>query len=577
MKKGTYFGFGCLTSIIILIAVFGSIIFGISAISSKDLVSIKENSLLSVSISGPVAEYSRFSNDNFFNDQNTVFDIIDAIKKAKTDPNIEGLLLKPELAIMGYASLNEVINAIEDFKSSGKMVIAYLTMASNTDMLLASTAHEITISASSSAGIFLKGFGVDMAYYKNMFDKLGVKMHVISAGKYKDYGTQYSHDSMSEETKENLNRVLKSRFEQYVNQLSQQLNVSSIVVESIINNEKFMFLAPDETIMTSIVDKKAFENEFLKEEEKRFKNIIEYKKYLLGYKSKINKKLYDKIAVLYLNGSIMPLESDFSVLTSKWIEDAVEDILKDKSIKACVLRVNSPGGSALESEEILQSLKRLKEKMPVVVSMGDVAASGGYMISMASDKIFADPYTITGSIGVVQMVPDAKMLQDKIGIKHEKLEYGKKSTWLNTLNGVSDQQLEALKGSADVVYKSFKTIVKTGRESKFETLDEVEKVAQGQIWDALSAKENGLIDEVGSLKDAITEASRLANVQEYVRENFPVRKDFFQYLITERFDISGLKSMILKSTSESLYQQKLMLDNFEQHHIQTILPVEFEK
>ena len=338
-----------------------------------------------------------------------------------------------------------------------------------------------------------------------------------------------------------------------------------------------MFLAPDETIMTSIVDKKAFENEFLKEEEKRFKNIIEYKKYLLGYKSKINKKLYDKIAVLYLNGSIMPLESDFSVLTSKWIEDAVEDILKDKSIKACVLRVNSPGGSALESEEILQSLKRLKEKMPVVVSMGDVAASGGYMISMASDKIFADPYTITGSIGVVQMVPDAKMLQDKIGIKHEKLEYGKKSTWLNTLNGVSDQQLEALKGSADVVYKSFKTIVKTGRESKFETLDEVEKVAQGQIWDALSAKENGLIDEVGSLKDAITEASRLANVQEYVRENFPVRKDFFQYLITERFDISELKSMILKSTSESLYQQKLMLDNFEQHHIQTILPVEFEK
>ena len=245
MKKGTYFGFGCLTSIIILIAVFGSIIFGISAISSKDLVSIKENSLLSVSISGPIAEYSRFSNDNFFNDQNTVFDIIDAIKKAKTDPSIEGLLLKPELAIMGYASLNEVINAIEDFKSSGKMVIAYLTMASNTDMLLASTAHEITISASSSAGIFLKGFGVDMAYYKNMFDKLGVKMHVISAGKYKDYGTQYSHDSMSEETKENLNRVLKSRFEQYVNQLSQQLNVSSIVVEIIINNVKFIFLDPD--------------------------------------------------------------------------------------------------------------------------------------------------------------------------------------------------------------------------------------------------------------------------------------------------------------------------------------------
>ncbi len=577
MKKGAYYGFGCLTSILILMVVFGGIIYGISKISSKDLVTIKDNSLLTISIQGPVTEYSRFSNNQFFNNQNTVFDIVDAIKKAKTDSRIDGILLKPQMAILGYASLNEVINAIEDFKSSGKIVIAYLTMASNADMLLASTADEITISESSSAGIFLKGFGVDMAYYKNMFDKLGIEMHVISAGKYKDYGTQYSHDYMSEETKENLNRILKSRYEQFVNQLSQQLKVSSIVVESIINNENYMFLEPDEAIMTSMVQKKAFESAFMKEEKNRFENEIEYQKYLVGFKSNIDKKLYDKIAVLYLNGSIMPLDSDFSVLSSDWIEDAVDDILKDKSIKACVLRVNSPGGSALESEEILQSLKKLNKRMPVVVSMGDVAASGGYMISMASDKIFADPYSITGSIGVVQMVPDAKKLQDKIGIKHEKLEYGKKSTWLNTLNGVSEQQIVALKGSADVVYKSFKKIVKTGRESKFATLDDIEKVAQGQIWDALSAQENGLIDELGSLKDAITEASRLANVQSYVRENFPVRKDLFQYMLTERFGMTELKSMIFKGTSKELYQQKLILDSFEKHPIQTILPVEFEK
>lgn len=577
MKKGVYFGFGCLTSIIIVVAIIGSAVFGLTKMSSKDLVKIKDNTLLSISIQGPVSEYSRFTNNTFFNNQNTVFDIIDAIKKAKNDPHIDGILLKPELAMLGYASLNEIINAIEDFKSSDKIVIAYLTMASNTDMLLASTADEITISASSSAGIFLKGFGVDMAYYKNMFDKLGVKMHVVSAGKYKDYGTQYSHDSMSEETKENLNRVLKSRYELFINQLSQQLKISSIVVEGVINNEKYMFLEPDETIMTGMVKKKAFEEEYLKEEKKRFKNVIEYQKYLLGFKPNKDKKIYDKIAVLYLNGSIMPVESDFSVLTSNWIEDAVEDILKDKSIKACVLRVNSPGGSALESEEILQSLKQLKMKMPIVVSMGDVAASGGYMISMASDKIFADPYTITGSIGVVQMVPDAKNLQEKIGIKHEKLEYGKKSTWLNTLNGVPEQQLEALKGSADVVYKSFKKIVQSGREGKFENLEDVEKIAQGQIWDAISAKENGLIDEIGSLKDAIMEASRLANMQDFTRENFPVRKDFFQYLLSERFNVSELKSMILKGTSETLFQQKMMLESFQQHHIQTILPVEFEK
>lgn len=576
MKKGTYFGFGCLTSIILVLLVLGFSVYGLTKLSTKDFVAIDNNTLLSVTIQGPVAEYSRFSNDKFFNTQDTVFDIIQAIKNAKNDSRVNGLLLKPELAMLGYASLNEVVEAIEDFKTSGKPVVAYLTMASNADMLLASTADEITISASSSAGIFLKGFGVNMAYYKNMFDKIGVKMHIISAGKYKDYGTQYSHDYMSEETKENLNRILKSRFELFVTQLSNNLNVSTIVVESIINNEKYMFLEPDETIMTGLIQNKAFETDFLNEKEEKYGKIIDYKKYLMGFKTEKNKKVNDKIAVLYLNGSIMPVGSDFTVLASEWIEDAVEGILKDKSIKACVLRVNSPGGSALESEEILQTLKKLKMKMPVVVSMGDVAASGGYMISMASSKIFADPYSVTGSIGVVQMVPDAKNLQEKFGINHEKLEYGKKSTWLNTLNGVSDEQLVALKGSADTVYESFKKIVKTGRDEKFADLTDVEKVAQGQIWDAVSAKENGLIDEIGSLKDAVTDAARLANVQYYTKKNFPVRKNFFEFMLSEQLGVDEIKSMILKQTSETVYQQKLLMENFEQHHIQTILPLEFE-
>jgi len=576
MKKGAYYGFGCLTSVIILMLIFGFSIFGLTKLKPKDFGTIKNNTLLSISIQGPVVEFSRLTNSQYFYNQNTAFDIISAIKKAKQDPRISGILLKPELAVIGYATVNEIILALEDFKTSGKPVLAYLTMASNADVLLASTADEITISASSSAGIFLKGFGVNMAYYKNMFDKLGVKVHVISAGKYKDYGTQYSSDFMSDETKENLNRILKSRFDLFVNQLSKNLKVSPIVIESIINNENFMFLDPNEMEMTGLIHKKNYETDYYQEKKKEFDYVMDYKKYLTKVNTN-NEKTNNKIAVLYLNGSIMPLENDFSALTSNWIEDAVEEILEDKSIKACVLRVNSPGGSALESEEILQILKKLKMKMPVVVSMGDVAASGGYMISTAAHKIFADPYSITGSIGVVQLVPDAQNLQEKIGINHEKLEYGKKSTWLNPLNGVNKQYLTALKGSADVVYDSFKNMVLTGRKSKFATVDDVEKVAQGQVWDAKSAKLNGLIDEIGSLQDAITEAVRLAGFKEdYTRRNFPVRKTFFEYFLAEQFGIEEVKSVLLKNTSEMLYQQKVLLDNFEQHHIQTILPVEFE-
>ncbi|MFA7057153.1 MAG: signal peptide peptidase SppA [Candidatus Cloacimonadales bacterium] len=577
MKKGAYFGFGCLTSVLLVVLLVTITIVSSVKMIKKDVVVINNNSLLTLDISGPIVEYSRFANDRFFNNQTTVFDIIDAIKKAKNDPRIDGILLKPELVMCGYASLNEIIEAIEDFKSAKKVVISYITIASNADLLLASTADEIVISSGSSAGIFLRGFGVDMAFYKNMLDKIGVEMHVISAGKFKDYGTQYSKDYMSEETKANLNRVLKSRYELYVNQLSEQLNVSSIVIESIINEEKYMFLDPKETIMTGMVQRSAFESAFKKEQEQRFKHVIDSKKYLLGFKAKDNKKLNEKIAVLYLNGNIMPVGNDFSVLSSKWINETVEDILKNKSIKGCVLRVNSGGGSALESEEILEILKQLKEKMPVVVSMGDVAASGGYMISMAGDKVYADPYTVTGSIGVVQIVPDAKKLQDKLGVTHEKLEYGKKSTWLNPLNGVSDKQKSAMKASADVVYDSFKKIVMNGRSGKFNTLEEVEAVAQGQVWDALTAKENGLIDEIGSLKDAINEAARLATVTEYSRQNYPTRKDFFQLFLTEKMGLAEMKSILLKGTSETLYQQKLMLDNFTNHSMQTILPVEFEK
>lgn len=577
MKKGAYFGFGCLTSVLLVVLLVVMTVFNVVKMAKKDVVVINNHSLLTLEISGPIAEYSRFANDRFFNNQTTVFDIIDAIKKAKNDPRIDGILLKPELVMCGYASLNEIMEAIEDFKSAKKVVISYITMASNADLLLASTADEIVISSGSSAGIFLRGFGVNMAFYKNMFDKIGVEMHVISAGKFKDYGTQYSKDYMSEETKANLNRVLKSRYELYINQVSEQLNVSSIVIESIINEEKYMFLDPKETIMTGMVQRSAFESTFMKEQEQRFKHVIDSKKYLLGFKAKDNKKLNERIAVLYLNGNIMPVGNDFSVLSSKWINETVEDILKNKSIKGCVLRVNSGGGSALESEEILEILKQLKEKMPVVVSMGDVAASGGYMISMAGDKVYADPYTVTGSIGVVQIVPDAKNLQDKLGVTHEKLEYGKKSTWLNPLNGVSDKQKSAMKASADVVYDSFKKIVMNGRSGKFSTLEEVEAVAQGQVWDALTAKENGLIDEIGSLKDAINEVARLATVTEYARQNYPTRKDFFQLFLTEKMGLAEMKSILLKGTSETLYKQKLMLDNFTNHSIQTILPVEFEK
>ncbi|OQY40243.1 MAG: hypothetical protein B6226_00235 [Candidatus Cloacimonetes bacterium 4572_65] len=576
MKKSGYFGIGCLTSLLLFVlVVFGSF-YAVTKVAGGSVEKIGEKNILAIDLKGNVPEYSRLKNDRYIIDQTSVIDIITAIKQAKNDDRIYGLLLKPEMFICGYASMNEIIDALEDFKTSGKTIKAFVTIASNNDMLIASCADEVVISASSSAGVFLKGFGVDVTFYKNMFAKFGIKMNVISAGKYKDYGTQYTHDKITPEMKSNYNRILKSRYEQFVNQISQQLDISALTIESVVNNEDFMILNSRESLKVGFVDKIQYEIDFLKDIEGIFDTVLTSKKYLLAFNNKDNKNLYKKVAVLYLSGKIMPLQSDYSVLSANWVESAVEDILDDRTIKACVVRVNSPGGSAFESEKILKALTRLKAKMPVVISMGDYAASGGYMISCVGDVIVADPYTITGSIGVVQLIPELKELQSRLGIDHDKLEYGKKSTWLNPLNGLSQPQIEAYRNSANNVYDSFKKIVLKGRSEKFTSLEEVEAVAQGQVWDSISAKENGLIDEIGSLNDAIKIAVGKSTIKEsFERVNYPKRRDFFELLLADKLGISEMKTLLFKGVSDDIYQQKVMFETLEKNSTQTLLPADF--
>ncbi len=576
MKKGYYFGFGCLTSIVLLGLFFVAMIVGISQFAKTSYKQLKPSSALVVELKGEIPEYSRIKDDKFFFKSSSVSEIVDAIKKATYDVNIDALILKPEMLMCGYASINEIIEAIEYFKKSGKAVTSFVTIASNADMLIASTAGEIVISESSSAGVMLKGYGVNRAYYKSLFDKFGIKVHVISAGKYKDYGTQYSHTSMSDESRTNIERVLESRYTKFINQLGKQKDLVPLAIDQIIKNESFLILNNSESVKTGLVDDIKFEIDYETSLEKYYDDTVSIKEYLASFKVDKKDKLDKNIAVLYLNGSIMPLESDFSKLSSGWINDAVEDILADNTIKACVVRVNSPGGSALESEKILRVLQKLKSQMPVVVSMGNVAASGGYMISCVGDYIFADPYTITGSIGVVQLIPELKDFQESIGINHEKVEYGKKSDWLNPLNGISETQKQAYKNSADNVYNSFKTIVMNGRSNKFSSLEEVEKVAQGQVWDAESALENGLIDEIGSLTKAAKYSASKAKIDQYQIKNFPVKKDIFELFMADQLGLDQVKTMLMKNTSNTLYEQKVFFDAIKNNSIQTLMPISFD-
>lgn len=582
MKKGSYFGLGCLTSILLLIGVIGFSVYSLSKLSINDLAAkkIKSGSVLEIDLQGPVAEYSKIKSDRFFYQPTSVVDITHAIRAAKSDNRISGIVIKPQFLQSGYASINEIVVALEDFKTSKKPVRAFLEMASNSDILVASVADEIVISNSSSAGIFLKGYGVNMAFYKRLFDGLGIKMHVNHAGKYKDYGSQYTKESLSPEMKSNLLRIIQSRLDLFEDQVGNNYNkklLSSgkIIVNSMINNEDILFLEPEECKKSGLVDKTSPEYDFNNFIEEKYTEVISVTDYVTNL-SLVKENTNNKIAVLYLDGSIMHLDSDFRKINADWVEDAVKEILKDSSIKGCVLRVNSPGGSALESEKILRVLKELKEEMPVVVSMGNYAASGGYMISMVGSKIFADPYTVTGSIGVVQLLPDISKLYDNIGITHDRLEVGKKSTWLNPLNGVSKAQLNAYNVSINRTYKAFKTIVLEGREGVFNTLDDVEKVAQGQVWDSISARENGLIDEIGTLNNALEEVRQMANIEQFSRENFPIRKDLLTMYLEDKIGFTEVKSLVLKESSELLLEKQQLLESCKRNPIQTVLPYRFD-
>ncbi|RLC54269.1 MAG: signal peptide peptidase SppA [Candidatus Cloacimonadota bacterium] len=575
--KAKWFSFGCLTSIIVLVIIFITSITAISRMSKglADNFRIKKTapgSFLHLKLSGSIATYNEFDNSAFNQTMPATHEIVQKIRKAADDKNIDGILLEPRYIACGYANLNEIMAALEDFRAADKPVYAYLDFTFNQDYYLASIADRIYLNPSASAGILLTGVGGNVLFYKDLLDKIGVEVNVVHAGKYKGAGETFSRTGFSEPVKKNLNRLYDSYYSKILEVIAANRSLSAEEIRFIYESREDLFISQEKALEYNLVDELLFRNELLTDlnlDEKlvSLDQFQSFSKIPAGY----------KIAVVYAQGNIAPSNSFAarSNLSASKINPILDKLQKDNSIKAIVLRVNSPGGSALISEVITNKISQVMKHKPVVISMGNVAASGGYYISSNSDYIFADDFTITGSIGVVSMLMNINELADKFGVSVEDMGRGKFADAFSIYEKPGKAEIEGLRNSIEKTYIEFKSRVSEGRSMPIE---EIEKIAQGQVWSSNDALENGLIDEIGLLSDAIKKAAELAGASSYKVAYYPQQKNFLEELLKEKLELDIAAKLLESTVPEELKidKAKSIFENIKDDPIQTIMPFEIE-
>lgn len=525
MKTKSIFLIGCGGIVLILLAAF---VIGYFVGMKPNQVKVSSGSWLIVDPSGNVADYSEMRNQGYFSFFSpSALDICERIRAAATDPKIDGIIIRPGSASISYANLNEINLAIKDFKTSKKPVYAHGEILNQRDYLFCAMADKVYMDPAASGGLILEGVAANTLFYKEALQKLGIKMHVMQAGEFKGAGEPYSQTSLSKGTEDNLRKVLKGRYDLLKGHIAQLRKLAPAKVDSIYEARPDLVIGAKEAKEYGLIDGIATWDELMNQlglsEERKWVSLEDYAA------STAKPSLGGKIAVINLSGNIAAGSSagygaESSISASK-VEDILRSVEDDGDVKAVVLRVNSPGGSALESELIYQKLKRLE--IPVVVSMGGMAASGGYYISCAGDYIFADPYTITGSIGVIMALPEGVELGNKLGIDSQTLSYGKFASGISLFEKYDPELLNSLKRNSEDVYTEFKQRVAQARKY---TPAELDAVTEGRVFTAADAKALKLIDEVGGLEAAVRKAAALAKIESYTVRNYPYQITFFELL-----------------------------------------------
>ncbi len=573
---------GLVTVFLLFFLMFGMAA-GIASFTSSDkVVKIKNNTILVIDIDGPVVE--RTKNDPFAEAISSMKnipsaiglnDILKNIKKAKNDDNIKGIYMETGNIAAGFATIEEIRDAILDFKKSGKFVISFAPIYTQRSYYLASAADKIYLNPGGM--LEFKGLYSERTFYKGTLEKLGIDMQVVKHGKFKSAVEPFVRDNMSEPSKLQTEKYVGSIWGHLLTKIGETRNIDKEKLNAIADNMP-MFRDQQELITDGLIDGLKYKDEVIAElkektgtKEKDDLNSVNLKKYTKVYVPKEHKGLVkNKIAMIYAEGEIDGFTDDG--IDSEKLSKTIRKARRDSSIKAIVLRVNSPGGSALGSEIIWREVKLAKETKPVVVSMGDLAASGGYYISCAADKIIAQPVTITGSIGIFGMIPNAQGLMKKIGITFDGIKTNKFADMPSTVRPFTKDEKNLMQNYIEMGYKTFITRCADGRHTSTEKIDEV---GQGRVWSGENAISINLVDTLGGINDAIETARKLAGIEKYKIVEMPKIPDPFEQFIKE---LTGdMKMFIGKSIMGDEYKYLKTLENLKNgYQIQARLPYDIE-
>ena len=572
--------FGLVIGIICVISLIGM------AASDSATTQVKDNSVFVLSLNGTVEERAQEDLGMLAmmvgSDMGAMGldDMLASIEKAKNNEDIKGIYIEAgAVSFDSYATVQTLRNALADFKKSGKWIVAYGDQYVQPAYWLASVADEIYLNKTGE--IDLKGLGAKSEYYAGLYEKLGIKYQAVRVGKYKSYVESETRKDMSPEDREQRMAYLGGLWNQMLKDISTSRKISPEALNQMVNDSIMAFANPDDYIKAKLVDKLLYPEEIKSLIKKKLEIDEDDDIAQLMLSDMINvpsKKEEDgeKIAIYYAVGEIT--DSNLSDLTGsdgivgKTMSEDLRKLADDEDVKAVVIRVNSPGGSAVASEQIWHAVKLLKAKKPVVVSMGGVAASGGYMISAGADYIFAEPATITGSIGIFGLVPNVSgLITDKLGITFDQATTNRYTNYMEdlVLDKENSDHIKLMQTYVDRGYDTFLSIVADGRKMQKEQVNEI---AQGRVWLATDALGIKLVDKLGSLDDAVKKAAELAKLEEYHTATYPAKTSWIDQLLANEKKGSYLDAELRNLLGDS-YEEWIFLRTMNKRNkLQARLP-----
>ena len=572
---GTLTAFGLLFVILLLIISATASIFN----ASTGVRTLSDNSILNLDLNLPIVERPPVFDEiqSLLGLEEEVLglpNILSAIKIAAENPKIQGIRLRSDFISSGWAQTHSIRKALKDFKSKDKFIYAYGDVFTQKGYFLASVADSIFLNP--VGALEFKGLASEVLYYKDFQDKYGFKMEVVRHGKYKSAVEPFLENEMSAENKFQIHTLLNDIWSTLREEISISRDLLPETLDGIVSSNKIAI--SEDAVSSKLIDGLAYEDVFDEKIKTRLGLDIDEKLKKVSINSVNSTKesydasIKDRIAVVFAKGPILYGEGSESIIAQGIFVETLEELSKDDWIKAVVLRVDSPGGSALTSELIWRTIEKLKKSKPVIVSMGNVAASGGYYIAAGADHIFADPLSITGSIGVFATLPNVKGFLDDIGIQAQSVETHPNALGYSpfqTLNKSYEQQMIS---GIENIYDIFKERVIKGRELSPEA---VENLAQGRVWSGKQALKLGLIDDLGDLQDAITLAANDLDIEDYNVIEYPKFEDNLENML------KGITpSLEVRNPLKNLMPEQMMLilesnqSRGPSPYIQTLLPFE---